>query len=40
MPNPDKPESEIEDLWYRYALSFLLKLIVRPGGQSGLELLA
>jgi len=26
-PNPDKPELNIEDLWYRFALSFLLKKI-------------
>jgi hypothetical protein len=27
IPNPDKPELKIEDLWYRFALSFLLKSI-------------
>jgi len=26
-PNPDKPELNIEDLWNRFALSFLLKSI-------------
>ena len=25
-PNPDKPELTIEDLWYRFALSFLFKI--------------
>jgi len=24
-PNPDKPELKIEELWYRFALSFLSK---------------
>jgi hypothetical protein len=23
MNNPDKPELKIEDLWYRFALSFI-----------------
>jgi hypothetical protein len=27
MPNPEKPELNIEDLWYRFALSFLFKMI-------------
>jgi hypothetical protein len=31
-PNPDKPGLNIEDLWYRFALSFLLKSIVRQIG--------
>jgi hypothetical protein len=26
-PSSDKPELKIEDLWYRFALSFLLKSI-------------
>jgi hypothetical protein len=26
-PNPDKPELNIEDLWYRFAQSFLLKSV-------------
>jgi len=26
-PNPDKPELKIEDLWYRFALSFQFKSI-------------
>ena len=25
QPNPDKPEMKIENLWYRFALSFLSK---------------
>ncbi len=27
IPNPDKPEMKIEDLWYRFALSFIFKSI-------------
>jgi len=26
MRNPDKPELKIEDLWYRFALTFLLNI--------------
>jgi len=26
-PNPDKPELKIEDLWFRFALSFKFKSI-------------
>jgi hypothetical protein len=29
----------IEDLWYRFALSFLFKSIVRPRGSRRVELL-
>jgi hypothetical protein len=32
MNDPDEPELNIEDLWYRFALSFLFKSIVQPRG--------
>jgi len=31
---------KIEDLWYRFALSFLFKSMVRPGGSRRIEFLS